>query len=485
MDKEKRNRYIVVFVVVILLIVVIAFAIFGIINNKNKDEKLVNVKINQIYSSDYDLNTFDNSYFIGSYDDKVIDVIIDGKGQEVFKGLGDFKYDNIYKMKDDRYLIYSVVDEKFVTYIFDGTDIKQFYEIDDVSYVNPIIYKGLDNEYIIGFASIVKDDLYLYNLNSSGILVVNDASLVGDYNDNGVYYTYNENYLVVKNLDNLMGVIDINGNVIIDYKYKNIINTYDEAFIVQNTKGKYGVVDKDNKALIKIKYKVIDYFKDYYLVVNTSNKMALYSNEYEKITGFDMNYDTLLEYDLRSEYNSINLKKIDGKVVVVNNYLEDKNGIEYDKHNLYVIDGNSIVKKIKQVGFDYSDVLYIYDKDYNVTIYDNNFEVLFDFKIDDAKKYTDISYVSNNVIKVSYLNEKQENKNIYFDSEGKKVEFGLGNLVIKTVDYYGYLKTNKEGKVLTLYDMEGNYLDDISGSEINIFNDYIVVDKSIYKITVK
>lgn len=484
MENEKRNRYIVIMVVIALLLVVIAFAIYAIINSKKDDKKLVNVKISQIYSSDYDLNIFDNSYFIGSYKDKVIDVIIDSNGQEVFKGLGDFKYENIYKMKDERYLMYTSDDSKLVTYIFDGTNIKSFYEIDDVTYVKPIIYKGIDNEYIIGFASIVEDDLYLYNLNSEGIVVVNDVSLVGDYNDSGIYYVYNENYLVVKNNDNLMGVIDISGNTVIDCKYNNIINTYDESFIAVNTKGKYGILDKNGDTLIKFKYSVIDYFRDYYLIVDTNNKMALYSKDYQKITEFEMNYDSLIDYDLRSEYNSINLYKIDGKIVVINNYLEDKNGIEYDKHNLYVIDGNTIIKKIKQIGFGISDIVYTYDKEYNVVIYNEQFNKLFEVKLDDTKKIDNISYVSSNVVKVDYLNNEDEVKSIYFDLEGNEVEFDLGELVIKNVDYFGYLKTNKEGQVLTLYDLEGNYLDDISGTKIDIYNEFIIIDKSIYKIII-
>jgi hypothetical protein len=69
------------------------------------------------------------------------------------------------------------------------------------------------------------------------------------------------------------------------------------------------------------------------------------------------------------------------------------------------------------------------------------------------------------------------------DSKGKKVEFDLGDLVIKTVDYYGYLKDEKHGQVLTLYDVNGNFLDKITGSKIDIYNDYLIIDNAIYKIT--
>lgn len=485
MENEKRNRSIIITVVILLLLVVIAFAIYGIKNYKNKEKKLVNVSINQIYSSDYILDAFDNSFFVGAYDNKVIDVIIDSDGKEVFKGLENFVYDEIYKMKDGRYLIYSNVDNKFITYIFDGVNIKKFYEIQDVSYIKPIIYKGIDSSYIVGFTSTVDDDLYLYNLNSSGIIVIDNVSLLGDYSDNGVYYTYSDEYLIVKNQDNLMGVINISGDTVIECKYSNIINTYDGNFVVQNTKGKYGVIDKSEKELIKIKYKVVDYYKDYYLIVNYNNMMALYNNVFEKVIGFEMKYDTLIEYDLRSDYNSINLYKVDGKVVVLNNYLEDKNGIEYDKHSLYIIDGNKIIDKMQQVGFGAGDVIYTYDEEYNIQFYDNNFSLAFEFKLNDVKKINEISLISNNVYKVLYTNKEGGEKEIYLDNKGNKVQFDLGELVIKHIDYNGYLKNNRDNQVLSLYDLDGNYLDDISGTNIEIYGEYIIVDKCIYKIMIK
>lgn len=485
MDIEKRNRIIVVLIVCLLLLAVSIFAIYSVVHSKEDVDKSIKVKINQIYLSDYDLEPLGNEYFIGTYEENMISVIIDNNGKEVYKGLGDIYYDGVYPMKDGRYLIYSNKDNKLTTYIFDGVNIKLFYEIEDVYYVKPIIYKNVDKEYIIGFASMVEDDLYLYNLNSSGIIVVNDAILVADYNDNGVYYTYNEEYFVVKNNDSLMGVIDTNGIVVIDYKYKDIINTYYDSFVALNKKGKYGIIDKNNKTLVKFKYKVIDSFKDYYILVNSSNKMALYDLNYKKVSDFEMNYDSLKEYDLRSEYNSINLYKVDGKVVVINNYLEDRNGIEYDKHNLYVIDNGKITDKISQVGFGNNDVLYTYDSDYNISIYDMYFKLMFKFKLDDVKKINSISYISSNVIRVSYITTDNKDIIVYYDINGNEVDFGLGELVIKNVDYYGYLKQEGDKQKVTLYDIEGNYLDDIIGDSIKINGEFLIVDNSIYKIEIK
>ena len=165
--------------------------------------------------------------------------------------------------------------------------------------------------------------------------------------------------------------------------------------------------------------------------------------------------------------------------------MEAKNGIEYDKHNLYIIDNGEITKKIKQVGFDNEDVIYTYDEDFNISIYDMYFQPLFDVKLDNIKKINKISYISQDVIKIQYVNLDNEDKKVYYDLKGKEVDFSLGNLVIKNVDYYGYLKKEGTQQKLTLYDIDGNYLDDIIGNNIEINGNYLIVDNSIYRIEIK
>ena len=110
---------------------------------------------------------------------------------------------------------------------------------------------------------------------------------------------------------------------------------------------------------------------------------------------------------------------------------------------------------------------------------------MFEFKLDNIKKIDNISYISTNVIKVSYITLDEKVKTIYYDIEGNEVDFGLGELIIKNVDYYGYIKNEDKKQKLTLYDVEGNYLDDIYGDSIKVFGDYLIVDKSIYKIVLE
>ena len=481
MNEENKKRNIIATIISLLFLGLI-FAGVSISYAEKKNKSDVNVEIVQLYSSDYDLECFDNKYFIGSYEDNRIDVIIDETGSEILRNLDNIYYDGVYKMKDDRYLIYNNRNNNLTTYIFDGNNIELFYEIKDVSYAKPIVFKGIDREYILGFASMKDNNLYLYGLDSSGIVVVNDTKIIADEYSNGIYYTYNEKNIVVENIDNLYGVISLDGNVLIDYKYKDIINSYNDTFIAKNKKDKYGIIDKNNQELVEFKYKVIDQYDNYYLFVNKKNKMALYDNNYKKIIGFKMVYNSLLDYDLRSNIKSTNLYKVNGKIAIVNNYLEDINGTEYDKHKTYIIDGNTITKEIDEIGFGYDNIVYTYDTKYNVSIYNSDVSLLSEITLNNVLKINSIESVSSEVIRIKYIDKDNNKQTNYYDLKGNKIDFKLGDLYFKDIEYKGYITKNKGLKTLTIYDLEDNKIVAVSGKNIEKYNNYLIIDNAIYRI---
>ena len=482
MNNEKRTQYTIIVIVVLLLLVVIALTILFIIKAKQTDN--LQVKINQIYLSDYDIKPVGN-YFIGSYNKNTVNALIDRTGKEVYKPLEDIVYDNIYLLKDDNYLIYNTKDNNLNTYVFDGNKISLLYSISNVNNVKPIIYKNSYQEYIIGFVSVTETDTYLYNAKNDKVVVIKDALLIGDSINDDKYYAYSNKYLIMKNSDNLMGAIDYNGNVVIPYEYKNMINTYNDSFIVQNEKGLYGIISNKGEELIKTNYKVIDLYENYYLLVNKNNKMAIYSKDYNEIIGFKMNYDSLIDYDLRSNMNSLRLFRAGGRLFVVNNYLEDTNKTEYDKHNLYVVDNGKVINEIKQLGFGVNNLIYLYDKDYNVKIYDTDFNLLFEVKLDDVKKINKVDLVSNEVIRINYVLNNDQETNKYYDKIGKEVEFKEGKLVLRKDEYVAYLEDKDETMTLKVLDNNGNELDSISGKQIIVKDNYVIVDKGIYEIVKK
>lgn len=483
MEKEKINQMFVIIVIMVLLIFVVVFIVSTLLSSKEDNVDKLQVKFNQIYSSDYELRAIDDKYFIGSYEKNIINVIIDNNGQEIYKGNENIYYENIYKTKNDEYIIYNNIDNKLNVYLFDGEKMETLYNLDNVSYIKPVIYKGIDQEYIVCFVSVVNDDLYIYSLDNIGMKIIDDVSLMGDQINDNFYYIYNDGYLVVKNKEEKMGVIDLFGEVVIDYKYDNILNTYNNSFIVLDD-SKYGIIDEHGEKLLKSSYKAIYDFGNYYIVVNTKNKMALYNEEYDNLTGFKMDYDSLIPFDLRGSVRSVMLYKVNGKIVVVNNYLEDVNKTEYDKHDFYIINGEDIQKEIEQIGFGCGNVVYTYDDDYKIKIYDNYFETILEYKLNNVSKVEDILLVGNNLYQVIYYDNENKLTKVYIDNDGQERDYDLGTILFDKTLYTGFIKEEDNLLSLTMYDKNLEMLDTLEGKYIDNVGDYVVVDNSIYKIVV-
>lgn len=483
MEKEKINQMFVIIVIMVLLIFVVVFVVSTLLSSKEDNVDKLQVKFNQIYSSDYELRAIDDKYFIGSYEKNIINVIIDNNGQEIYKGNENIYYENIYKTKNDEYIIYNNIDNKLNVYLFDGEKMETLYNLDNVSYIKPVIYKGIDQEYIVCFVSVVNDDLYIYSLDNIGMKIIDDVSLMGDQINDNFYYIYNDEYLVVKNKEEKMGVIDLFGEVVIDYKYDNILNTYNNSFIVLDD-SKYGIIDEHGEKLLKSSYKAIYDFGNYYIVVNTKNKMALYNEEYDNLTGFKMDYDSLIPFDLRGSVRSVMLYKVNGKIVVVNNYLEDVNKTEYDKHDFYIINGEDIQKEIEQIGFGCGNVVYTYDDDYKIKIYDNYFETILEYKLNNVSKVEDILLVGNNLYQVIYYDNENKLTKVYIDNDGQERDYDLGTILFDKTLYTGFIKEEDNLLSLTMYDKNLEILDTLEGKYIDNVGDYVVVDNSIYKIVV-
>ncbi len=479
MEKEKRNQLILIFTVILLLIGVIGIFVYIILDEK-KTDKVVSVKINQIYSSEYNLKSI-GDFYLGMLNENAITTVIDNEGKEVIHLNEEIYFDNYFKMADDRYLIYSNKDNNLITYLFDGKKIDKYYEIKDVGVVSPLVYNNGMNKYIISFISYKKDGLYLYSLDNSGIAVVDNVVLLPDYSNSDVYYTFNDNYLPVLNNKGKAGVVNLLGEVVIDFKYDDIANTYNNTFIVEKNK-KYGIVGADNKVLVDIKYKGISLYQDGYLLINEDNKMALFDSKLNRLTKYKMDYNDK-EFNLRYDNGNF-VKKSGDYYVVANNYLEDVNDIEYNKHNLYVVSNSKITKNIKEIGFGIGDVYYSYDDNYKVTIYNGRFEKKFDFVLDDAYKINNIEYVNDDIVRVNYITEEGSTKHVYVSAKGKE-DFDLGTIIYKGNEFALFVTTNGSSNIIKAYDSKLNELSQLECYEYEVIGDYIIADNAIYHIEYK
>lgn len=484
MENDKKIQYIIIFVLGILLLLVVSFVAYSIVNNKKGDESKINIMLQQVYSSDYSLSILSDKYFIGTYSDNKIGIIIDKNGKEIYRGLNDLVYDGIFVLKDGNYLIYSNNDNSLRTYIFDGKNINLNFKIDDVQTVSPLIYKKGSSEYIIGFVSHMDNSTYLFPLDNTGVIVLEDKEIVADYQENGNFYTYNENSFIVKDESGHYGSVNKNGEEIVGCKYKDMLNTDDGNYVALNEKDKFGIINKNGDPLLKFDAIAILPTEGYYLVVNSRNKMGLFNKEFKNITGFKMDYDDLIQFNIRSKTNSVKVSFAGNYILVANNYMENMNGTEFNKHSLYVIREDKIIKEIKEVAFGTEDVLYTMDKNKKISIFDKKLEKETEFSIHDLKKIKNLSRVSEQILKIDYYDDNDALKEFYCDLEGNEVENSFGELLFKNAIYSVYKKEEGSSQKIVVYDHELKKVQELQGNYIDLEKEYIIVDNSIYKIVV-
>ncbi len=463
MNNEERNRYILIFVVVIMLLIIIILGICVYLNKKSSD-KVVSLK--QVYVSDYDLYPLDDSYFYG-IKDNTLKLIVKSNGNEVYLSDNGVYFEYLYPMSDDKYMFYGIKNNVLKGYSFDGEEVKEFIQIDDVKYIMPILYEDIDSTIIIGFIENKDDKTYLYSLDGSIKKELNDIDVIGDSFIDYKYYVHDRDNIVIKK-DDKYGTMDFLGNINIDCKYQDVYSYTDNRFVVKY-KNKYGIIDETEKVLIPIKYNIIKAFKDGVLLGN--KKLALYDSSLNRISKMEIN-SNINNYIIRED-NSLRLDKVKDMYLISNNYQEDLNDYIYHYHDLYILKNNKM-KSINEIGYSIDNVKFTYDKDV-LTIYNKDFVKIKDIKINidnirNVYKLDDnyyIEYVNNSKIKYKVINEK-----------GEKVNNKYGKLLIYDKDYYGYKKGNK----FYLVDKDDKVLEETTGNDIIISGYHIIIDNVLYEL---
>ncbi len=474
MDKDRKNRIFLLLIVIFLLLFVVGIALYEILG-KRKAENILNISLVELYASDYELIK-QGDYFLGVKDNR-IHVVLSSEGKQLYINETGLGYQDIFDTRDGSFLVYNNNSDMLYTVLYDESS-KKFVDlqtIDKVSYAKPIVYDGKDKTYILGFCSNDSDNLYLYNSNV-GIKVLNHTSLVADKYDQtkDMYYT-NTEYLVTKNSTGKMGLIDVFGNVIVDYQYENILGLKNGNYIVVNKNNTYNVIDEKNNKLLSSDYQYIGYKDGLYFVMK-NNKIALYDDDLNQISGFIMNHN-IDDLTLR-ENNYLNSKKVGNKYYMWNN--DEVRDFSYNQ--LFVISNKKDYKSYDLKNFAISDYLYSYDNG-ELIIYDDNFDEI--KKIDigaDIKYILNVVKIENESLYVEYINnDSLEEDYCYINSEGNIYKNKYGKLFKKTDNYLIYRK-NKE---LTIVDYKGIKLNSITGDSVKLYGSYLIVDNNLYRIIIK
>lgn len=437
MDEEARNRRILTIIVVLMLIIlIILFILMSLKRTNNENKKII---LEQLYVSENSLKLYDKYYY--GIKDNTIYSIIDREGKELYLSDVGMNYNSIDKLKDETYLISLYKDNIFTSFLFDGKDIKEYLNLENVLELKKII--NIEDNTLIGLYIKKDDKTYLYTSNLKYIEIP-DIEIVSLLDKDDIYInTYNN--LIVKK-DNKVGLIDLEGNILIDYIYDDIKCT-SNGYIIKN-KNKYGILDNEYKIKLKINNKYIYGNKHGYLVYN--KKLDIYDKDLKKIIS---NYKYNIKEDMLIDFN-----KVDYNYYIIAN------------NDLLIINNNKVHKSTIDKYY-YGDYLYTY-KDNTLDIYD-----------DFLNKINSISIELNNIEKIIKL---KDNK-YYIEYDNKKKIINNNTLsssrkLLNKLEEYSIYQDNKN-----IYFISSNNetLERIYGNDIIIDKNNIIIDDVVYKIIYK
>lgn len=154
-----------------------------------------------------------------------------------------------------------------------------------------------------GLAAVEVDGLYGF-VDTTGEMVIEPQYLgVGD----GFHYgrcTFTEN--------EMQGLIDKNGDVILDAKYKSIILKCENYFIIKNMQNEFGIIDRDGTLIVDCQYTEIYFVTDsgFYFVPGSENEKR------DKMYGLEGNFQYTVKHILIDFDYPIQLLKQDSLINV-------------------------------------------------------------------------------------------------------------------------------------------------------------------------
>lgn len=369
MENNKKRKILILFVVVLLTLAVGFFCYVGFFK-KSETKKKLNIKITQLYSSDYDLKFLCNKYFAGLYDGKLYK-IINNEGKEIFNDIEGIAYDYSFELENETFLFFRTNNDLLDVKWFDGTEFADVVSEEEVVSYLPIVF---DEKIMVGFViNYNNGDSYYYSVSDFNTKKKIEYKIVCDYLEDNVCYSNKKDYFIVRDNEKY-GVIDANGDYVIDPMYYHIKSGLSNQYIAQNKKEKYGIVDINNKVKFNFNYENIFCIDNKYYVVGKNKKFIIYNSSIKRENSNKINYRNNIDYDRSNvifdyyknsfalydrrykEYSKIFIYDMEDDIKVNKEYdiltISDKNN-----HYYYDIYGNKYDENIVLVRENYIGVL--------------------------------------------------------------------------------------------------------------------------------
>ncbi len=268
-----------------------------------KGNKLVNIEFDNVISDEY--YTKENEY-------KKSGFIVCNKEKDGFKfGYIDYKgktylttkYNEIERIQDENNKTYLIISNngKYGLYNKSKKIISpEFQSIvyDDNLNVLVVQKNKKFGVYSLDGKKIIEEDkdevssrgIYLYVKKANENKVYDKQGKEVDINYNRtIYETKNEEYRISTILNNNItyyGIINKNGTNLVEEKYRYIEYLYNNFFIATNDEGLLGVINSDGKVILDFKYNLLQKIKGMQIVqagMQDNVKTEFYSNEMKKV----------------------------------------------------------------------------------------------------------------------------------------------------------------------------------------------------------
>lgn len=216
----------------------------------------------------------------------------------------DVEFDKIYRMNDikDDENIYLLAEKDGKRQLYKNNKILLDNNYQSINYSedSKLLILQKDNKYGVtdlNGKQILSVDYEQIRIPGNYIIAVKDGKqvifdLVGTQKDNLAYTnilkTENENYSVTVDKNDKYGVINKEGDILIENKYNYIQYLYDNYFIVGGETGKSGIINEKGEEILPIKYEVIQKLdKNDIVQAMIGNVLELYSKDMKNIVSME------------------------------------------------------------------------------------------------------------------------------------------------------------------------------------------------------
>ena len=203
--------------------------------------------------------------------------------------------------------------------------------------------------------------------NNLVILASNEREIVYNYKSGAVIndlynkYAFMNGYLLAKNNDNKYGIIDLEGNIQVEFNY-NKITDYKDNYIAYSENSKIGIINEEKNIKIEPAYEkvalinesIYTYLEDNkYYIAEYDTELPINNESYDYVYGIDNTIITIKNKKLDITDTNLNSKLL----LKIDTFYEYTTEKERDSLNIYIDNNLLHLSIVSENGIAY----YIYD----------------------------------------------------------------------------------------------------------------------------